>query len=111
MKEYTFRNMEELKRFLEERKNWWAITIQKGLGNMLHKYNFISKSGCVTVFANCDANAVTKFKKKHPGETSVSATKEESTWTVVSNGEAWTLNVPAAKKGTCRQYMKVMKRI
>lgn len=78
---------------------------------MLHKYNFISKSGCVTVFANCDANAVTKFKKKHPGETSVSATKEESTWTVVSNGEAWTLNVPAAKKGTCRQYKKAMKRI
>lgn len=78
---------------------------------MLHKYNFISKSGCVTVFANCDANAVTKFKKKHPGETSVSATKEESTWIVVSNGEAWTLNVPAAKKGTCRQYRKAMKRI
>ena len=71
---------------------------------------FISANSS-NVGSNCDANAVTKFKKKHPGETSVSATKEESTWTVVSNGEAWTLNVPAAKKGTCRQYRKAMKRI
>ena len=77
---------------------------------MLHKYTFIAKSGCVTVVANCDANAVTKFKDKHPGETSLSSTKEESVCTVISGGITWKLNVPAEKKATCRKYRKAMKR-
>ena len=53
---------------------------------MLYKYNFISKEGCVSIISNCDANAVTKFEKKHPGKTSMSFTKEESIWTTISNG-------------------------
>ena len=78
---------------------------------MLHKYSFISKDGCVTFFSNCDANAVTKFKKKHPGRSSLSFTKEESVWTIISDGVTWTLNVPAAKKGTCRKMKQAMKRL
>ena len=69
---------------------------------MIYRYNFISSEGCVTIFSNCDANAVTKFEKKHPGWSSLSFTKEESVWTIISDGVTWTLNVPAAKKGTCR---------
>ena len=78
---------------------------------MIYRYNFISSEGCVTIFSNCDANAVTKFKKKHPGETSLSATKEEAVWTIVSGGITWTLNVPAAKQGTCRKIKQAMKRL
>ena len=78
---------------------------------MLYKYNFISKEECVSIISNCDANAVTKFKKKHPGETILSFTKEESIWTIISNGVTWTLNVPSAKKGTCREMKKAMKRL
>ena len=78
---------------------------------MLHKYSFISKDGCVTIISNCDANAVTKFKKKHPGWTSLSATKEEAVWTITSDGVTWTLNVPAAKQGTCRKMKQAMKRL
>ena len=78
---------------------------------MLHKYSFISKDGCVTIISNCDANAVTKFKKKHPGWTSLSATKEEALWTIISDGVTWTLSVPAAKKGTCRKMKQAMKRL
>ena len=76
---------------------------------MLHKDSFISKDGCVTIISNCDANAVTKFKKKHPGWTSLSATKEEAVWTIISSGVTWTLNVPAAKQGTCRKMKQAMK--
>ena len=76
---------------------------------MLHKYSFISRDGCVTIISNCDANAVTKFKKKHPGWTSLSATKEEAVWTIISDGVTWTLNVPAAKQGTCRKMKQSMK--
>ena len=78
---------------------------------MLHKYSFISKDGCVTIISDCDANAVTRFKKKHPGWTSLSATKEEAVWTIISDGVTWTLNVPAAKKGTCRKMKQAMKRL
>lgn len=78
---------------------------------MIHKYNFISKSGCKTVWSNCDANAVTKFKKKHLGDVSISSTKEESIWTIFLNGEEWTLNVPASKKGTCKEIKQAMKRV
>ena len=78
---------------------------------MLHKYSFISRDGCVTIISNCDANAVTKFKKKHPGWTSLSATKEEAVWTIISDGVTWTLNVPAAKQGTCRKMKQAMKRL
>ena len=78
---------------------------------MLHKYSFISKDGCVTIISNCDANAVTKFEKKHPGRSSLSFTKEESVWTIISDGVTWTLNVPAAKQGTCRKMKQAMKRL
>ena len=78
---------------------------------MLHKYSFISRDGCVTIISNCDANAVTKFKKKHPGWTSLSATKEEAVWTIISDGVTWTLNIPAAKQGTCRKMKQAMKRL
>ena len=78
---------------------------------MLHKYSFISRDGCVTIISNCDANAVTKFKKKHPGWTSLSATKEEAVWTIISDGVTWTLYVPAAKQGTCRKMKQAMKRL
>ena len=78
---------------------------------MIHKYSFISKSGCVTVFANCNAKAVEKFKRKHPGQSSVAATREESIWTVTTTDETWTLNVPASKKGTCREIKRAMKRL
>ena len=78
---------------------------------MIYKYNFISSEGCVTIFSNCDANAVTKFEKKHPGRSSLSFTKEESVWTIISDGVTWTLNVPAAKKGTCRKMKQAMKRL
>ena len=78
---------------------------------MIYRYNFISSEGSVTIFSNCDANAVTKFEKKHPGWSSLSFTKEESVWTIISNGVTWTLNVPAAKKGTCRKMKQAMKRL
>ena len=78
---------------------------------MIYKYNFISSEGCVTIFSNCDANAVIKFEKKHPGWSSLSFTKEESVWTIISDGVTWTLNVPAAKKGTCRKMKQAMKRL
>ena len=78
---------------------------------MIYKYNFISSEGSVTIGSNCDANAVTKFEKKHPGWSSLSFTKEESVWTIISNGVTWTLNVPAAKKGTCRKMKQAMKRL
>ena len=78
---------------------------------MIYRYNFISSEGCVAIFSNFDVNAVTKFKKKHPGETSLSATKEESVWTIGSGGITWTLNVPAAKQGTCRKIKQAMKRL
>ena len=77
---------------------------------MIYKYNFISSEGSVTIFSNCDANAVTKFEKKHPGWSSLSFTKEESVWTIISDGVTWTLNVPAAKQGTCRKMKQAMKR-
>ena len=43
---------------------------------MIHRYNFISKNDCKTIWAQCDADAVTKFKKKHPGVSSLSSDKE-----------------------------------
>ena len=78
---------------------------------MLHNHSFISKDGGVAIISNCDANAVTKFEKKHPGRSSLSFTKEESVWTIISDGVTWTLNVPAAKKGTCRKMKQAMKRL
>ena len=78
---------------------------------MIYRYNFISSEGCVTIFFIFVANAVTKFEKKHPGWSSLSFTKEESVWTIISNGVTWTLNVPAAKKGTCRKMKQAMKRL
>ena len=78
---------------------------------MIYRYNFISSEGCVTIFSNCDANAVTKFEKKHPGWSSLSFTKEESVWAIISNGVTRTLKVPAAKKGTCRKMKQAMKRL
>ena len=78
---------------------------------MIYRYNFISSEGCVTIFSNCDANAVTKVKKKHPGWTSLSATKEEAIWTIISDGVTLTLNVPAAKKGNCSKMKQAMKRL
>ena len=78
---------------------------------MIYKYHFISSEGSVTIFSNCDANAVTKFEMKHPGWSSLSFTKEESVWTIISDGVTWTLNVPAAKKGTCRKMKQAMKRL
>ena len=65
----------------------------------------------MTILSKCDENEVTKFKKKHPGETSLSATKEEAVWTIVSGCITWTLNVPAAKQGTCRKIKQAMKRL
>ena len=78
---------------------------------MLHKYSFISRDGCVTIISNCDANAVTKFKKKHPGWTSLSATKEEAVWTRISSGVIWAVDGPDAKQGTCRKMKQAMKRL
>lgn len=78
---------------------------------MIHRYNFISKNGCKTIWAQCDADAVTKFKKKHPGESSLSSDKELSIWTITTPDGYWVLNVPASKKGTNRVIKKAMKRI
>ena len=78
---------------------------------MIYRYNFISSEGSVTIFSNCDANAVTKFEKKHPGWSSLSFRKEEAVGTIIWNGVTWTLNVPGAKKGTCRKMKQAMKRL
>lgn len=78
---------------------------------MIHKYVFLSKSGCKTVFAVCDANAVKRFKKSHPGEISLSATKESAAWTIFCPGETWTLNVPASQRGTNRAIRKAERRL
>ena len=78
---------------------------------MIHRYNFISKNGCKTIWAQCDADAVTKFKKKQPGVSSLSSDKELSVWTITTPDGYWVLNVPTSKKGTNRVIKKAMERI